>query len=95
MAKSKKGEANPKFVGALATTGAVFVVRKLITLGWTRATGKNPPTNPVDPEFSVLEVLGWALVAGASIEATRLFTARATSRRARAAAAGEADSPEA
>ena len=97
MAKklSKKGDSNQKVVGALATTGAVFLVRKLITFFWTRATGKTPPTDPADPKVGMLEALGWAIVAGASIEATRLFTARATSRQARAAAAARADSPEA
>jgi hypothetical protein len=93
MAKgSKKGNSNQKLVAALTTTGAVFLVRKLITIAWTRATGKTPPTDPADPKVGLLEALGWAIVAGASIEATRLFAARATSRQARAAAAAAADS---
>ena len=98
MAKgSKKGNSSQKLVAALATTGAVYLVRKLITIGWTRATGKQPPTDPADPKVGVLEALGWAVVAGASIEATRLFAARATNRQARAAAAAadDSDSPEA
>lgn len=95
MAKgSKKGNSNQKVVAALATTGAVYLVRKLLTIGWTRATGKQPPTDPADPKVGVLEALGWAVVAGASIEATRLFAARATSRQARAAAA-DSDSAQA
>ena len=88
----KKGKSNQKLVAALATTGAVYLVRKLIAIGWTRATGKQPPTDPADPKVGVLEALGWAIVAGASIEATRLFAARATSRQARAAATAAADS---
>lgn len=88
MAKllSKKGEGNQKLVGTLATTGAVYLVRKLITFGWTRVTGKTPP-DPADPKVSLLEALGWAVIAGASIEATRLIAARAASRPARASAA--------
>lgn len=93
MAKgSKKGNSNQKLVAALATTGAVYLVRKLLSIGWTRATGKQPPTDPADPKVGLLEALGWAIVAGASIEATRLFAARATSRQARAAAAAAAGS---
>ena len=82
MAK-KSGDQRGALVGALATTVAVWVVRKAITAGWTRATGKVPPTDPSDPKVSVIETLGWAVIAGASIEATRLFAARVTSRRAR------------
>jgi hypothetical protein len=84
MAK-KSGDQKSALVGALATTAAVWVVRKAITAGWTRATGKVPPTDPSDPKVGVLEMLGWAVIAGASIEATRLLAGRATSRRARAA----------
>jgi hypothetical protein len=85
MAKKKSGDQKGALLGALATTAAVWVVRKVITAGWTRATGKVPPTDPSDPKVGIIETLGWAVIAGASIEATRLFAARATSRRARAA----------
>lgn len=85
MAK-KSGDQKGALAGALATAAAVWLVRKALTAGWTRATGKVPPTDPSDPKVGVLEVLGWAVVAGASIEATRLLAARATSRRAHAAA---------
>jgi len=87
MAKTakKSGDQKGALMGALATTAAVWVVRKAITAAWTRATGKVPPTDPSDPKVSVIETLGWAVIAGASIEATRLFAARVTSRRARTA----------
>jgi hypothetical protein len=86
MAKKKKsGDQKGALVGALATTSAVWLVRKAITAAWTRATGKVPPTDPSDPKFSFIETLGWAVIAGASIEATRLLAARATTRRARTA----------
>ena len=83
--KSGDQKAGGALVGALATTAAVWVVRKALTAAWTRTTGKMPPTDPSDPKASVVETLGWAVIAGASVEATRLFAARLTARRARTA----------
>jgi hypothetical protein len=83
MAKKKSGDQKGALMGALATTAAVWLVRKALTAAWTRATGKVPPTDPSDPKVGILETLGWAVIAGASIEATRLLAARATARRGR------------
>jgi hypothetical protein len=88
MAKNSGG-AGGKLVATLATTAAVFAARKVITALWTRATGKVPPTDPADPEVTVAEVLGWAAVAGITVEAARLFATRATTRRAAPASASE------
>jgi len=77
----KRSDSNGKLVAALATTGAVFVARKVITVIWTRTTGKVPPTDPADPAVSVLQALSWAVVAGVTIEAARVFATRATARR--------------
>ncbi|MBO0804999.1 MAG: DUF4235 domain-containing protein [Nocardiopsaceae bacterium] len=84
MAKNSGG-AGGKLVATLATTAAVYAARKVITALWTRTTGKVPPTDPADPEVTVAEALGWAAVAGVTIEAARLFAARATTRRQSAA----------
>lgn len=81
MAKNSGG-ATGKLVAALATTAAVFVARKVVTTLWTRATGKVPPTDPADPDVTIAEALGWAAVAGITVEAARLFATRATTRRA-------------
>jgi hypothetical protein len=80
----KGGSRSRQLTLAIATSAAVFVVRKLLTLGWKRATGKTPP-DPADPQVRIVEALGWAVVAGVTIEATKLFTARATARRLHAA----------
>jgi hypothetical protein len=82
MAKQQKkgGSRNQKLAAALATSAAVWLVRKLLALGWRRATGKTPP-DPADPKVSIVEALGWAAVVGVSIEATKLLTARMTARR--------------
>jgi Protein of unknown function (DUF4235) len=76
----KGGSRSRQLAVAVATSAAVFVVRKLLTAGWTRATGKTPP-DPADPQVRIAEALGWAVIAGVTIEATKLFTARAAARR--------------
>jgi len=80
MSKRRSGS-NGKLVAALATTGAVMLARKVVTLAWVRATGKQPPTDPTDPGFSLLQALSWAAIAGVTIEAARVFATRATTRR--------------
>lgn len=86
----KRGDSSGKMVAALATTGAVFLARKVITIAWTRTTGKQPPTDPADPNVSILQALSWAVVAGVTIEAARVFATRATIKRS----APEASTPE-
>jgi hypothetical protein len=82
----KNGGTGGKLVGTLVTAGAVFVARKVLNVAWTRATGKTPPTDPGDPAVSITEALTWAVVAGVTVEVTKLFAARATTRRALPAA---------
>ena len=65
-----------KVLGTGAAVGAAVVARKLLTRGWTAATGKEPPANPEDPEVSWQEAVGWAVVSGAVIEVTRLLATR-------------------
>ena len=77
----KRSDTNGKLVAALATTGAVFLARKVVTIVWTRTTGKQPPTDPSDPSVSIPEALIWAAIAGITIEAARIFATRATIRR--------------
>jgi hypothetical protein len=70
-----------KLVATIATAGAVFVARKLVTVAWTRATGKVPPTDPSDPAVRLGEAAAWAVVVGITVEMARLFASRATARR--------------
>lgn len=73
-----RGGTGTRMGAVLATAGAVYLARKLITMVWTRVTGKAPPTDPADPTVSLAEALSWAVVAGITIEAARLFATRAT-----------------
>jgi hypothetical protein len=77
----KSRESNSRLFGTLATTGAVMLARKVVTFAWTRTTGKQPPTDPADPAVSVLQALIWAVVAGITVESTRVFATRAMARR--------------
>jgi hypothetical protein len=78
----KSGDANKKLVTTLATVVAVWAARKLLALAWRGVTGKTPP-DPADPQVRIAEALGWAALLGVTVEATRLFTARATGRKTR------------
>jgi Protein of unknown function (DUF4235) len=78
----KSGDAGSKLMTAIATAVTVWAARKLLAVVWRRATGKTPP-DPADPQVRIVEALSWAAVVGVTVEATRLFTARATGRRAR------------
>ena len=65
-----------RVVSAVAAMAAAFVARKVITLVWTKATGKEPPTHPEDPQVALTEALGWAVLTGVSVEAARLLATR-------------------
>jgi hypothetical protein len=74
-----------KVLGMLAGTGATFATRKLITVAWTRATGKKPPLHPEDPQVGLGEALTWAILTGVSVQAARLLVTRALARKRPAA----------
>jgi hypothetical protein len=78
----KRGSGGSKAVTAIAAFAAAYGARKLITFGWKQVTGKEPPSDPQDPEVSVVEALVWAAVTGVGIEAARLMVARAIAKRA-------------
>jgi len=77
----RKVDLGTKIVSAVAAMAAAFVARKLITLAWTKATGKEPPTHPEDPQVALTEALGWSVVTGVGVEAARLLATRAAARR--------------
>ena len=56
---------------------------------WTKATGKEPPVSPEDPEVGIREALGWAVVTGVGLEAARLLATRAATKQVRAYQAGQ------
>jgi hypothetical protein len=82
MADDRKLDIGTKVFSAVAAMAAAFVARKVITLVWTKATGKEPPTHPEDPQVAMTEALGWSVLTGVTVEAARLLATRAAVRRA-------------
>ncbi len=78
----KRGDGGAKVIGAVAA----FAARKLVTFAWTKATGKEPPSDPQDPRVSIGEALGWAVLTGVTIETARLLAVRAATRHLRQSA---------
>jgi Protein of unknown function (DUF4235) len=77
----RKADIGTKAVSAVAAMVAAFVARKVITIAWTKITGKEPPTHPEDPQVALAEALGWAVLTGVTVEAARLLATRAAVRR--------------
>jgi len=79
----KRGEGVGRVVATFAALGAAMGTRKLVTVGWKRVTGKNPPDDPHDPHVGIGEALSWSIVLGVTMEAARLLAQRAALRRLR------------
>ena len=77
----RKTDLSTKVVSAVAAMAAAFVVRKVVTFAWTKATGKEPPAHPEDPQVALTEALGWSLLTGVAVGAARLLATRAAARR--------------
>jgi Protein of unknown function (DUF4235) len=77
----RKVDIGTKVISAVAAMAAAFVARKVVTLAWTKATGKEPPTHPEDPQVGLGEALGWSMLTGVTVEAARLLATRAAARR--------------
>jgi len=75
-------------IGGLTDMAAVFGTRKVITLLWTRAIGREPPSHPEDPQVHLPEALAWAAITGVAVEAVRLLAARALAGRLRHGSGG-------
>jgi hypothetical protein len=79
----KRGEGVSRAVGTFAAVAAAMATRKLVTAGWKRFTGKEPPSDPQDPHVGFGEALSWAIVLGVTMETARLVAQRAATRRMR------------
>ena len=82
----RKVDIGTKITSAVAAMVAAFVARKVITVAWTKATGKEPPTHPEDPQVGLREALGWAMLTGVTVESARLLATRAAARRTHSSA---------
>ena len=76
-----KSSGGSRLVSALVGAGAAFVARKILSFGWTKITGKEPPEHPENPEVALREALIWGIVLGAGVHTARMLATRATNRR--------------
>ncbi|HJZ25158.1 MAG TPA: DUF4235 domain-containing protein [Streptosporangiaceae bacterium] len=76
-----KVDLGTKITSAVAAMAAAFVARKVIALVWTKATGKEPPTHPEDPQVALREALSWSVLTGVTVAAMRILAIRAVSRK--------------
>lgn len=87
----KQGDGMTKALGTAAAFGAAFAARKVLTAGWKRATGKEPPADPQDPAVGMAEALAWAIAMGVVVSAVRVLAVRAASGMARRGSGATAD----
>jgi Protein of unknown function (DUF4235) len=78
----KKAGAGSKVANTVAGMAAAWVARKLLTIGWTKIMGKEPPDSPEDPQVALGEALAWGLLMGAGVGVARLLATRAVVHRA-------------
>jgi len=77
----KRGDGLSRAVGTFAAVAAAMGTRKLVTVGWKKVTGKEPPGDPGDPQVRFSEALSWAILLGVTMETARLVAQRAIVRR--------------
>ncbi|WP_035810306.1 MULTISPECIES: DUF4235 domain-containing protein [Micrococcales] len=53
-----------KIGSTVASLGGVFAANKIMTLGWKKVTGNEPPANNPDPEESLRDVIIWTAISG-------------------------------
>ena len=77
-----KEDRSTRLMYMLTATSTAFLARKALILAWTKATGKRPPTNPEDPQETLVEALGWSVLVGITVAVVRVLAIRAVSRKA-------------
>ena len=59
------------------TLGVTAMARKIVDAVWKAGSrGKEPPTDPADPDIAIAEAVVFAVLSGAAISVARLFIAR-------------------
>jgi hypothetical protein len=70
-------------VAGLAGLGATFIARKALAFLWTKVTGKEPPTDPEDPQVALPEALSWSMLMGVVLGTARVLAIRTARSRSR------------
>jgi hypothetical protein len=77
--KPKKSKDSSKVWSIFSLVAALLgatVARKSITKAWQTATGKNPPSNPADPDVDLWEAVLWAAASGTAVQLARMLATR-------------------
>jgi hypothetical protein len=82
MADRDKEDRSTRIVYAGTAFSAAFLARKVLIFAWTKATGHKPPTNPEDPQETLVEALGWSVLVGITVAVVRVLAIRAVARKA-------------
>ena len=59
-----------------AALGSATVAKKALNGGWKAATGKQPPSNPADPDVDFWEAVLWASVSGTFVAVIKMLATR-------------------
>jgi Protein of unknown function (DUF4235) len=70
------GKVGYKMFASLGATLGATLTRRALTASWTRATGKEPPTNPENPDVRWVEAISWAVISAAAVAAARVVAQR-------------------
>ncbi|MDX6327384.1 MAG: hypothetical protein QOK15_3738 [Nocardioidaceae bacterium] len=64
-------------VALVSTLAATAAVKKAVDATWRLgAKGKEPPTDPADPDIELREAVVFAILTGAAVSVVRVFIAR-------------------
>lgn len=74
--KSKPHKRTWKLFDKGSTVLAGAVAAQASGLTWRAATGRRPPTSPTHPEIRLAEAVTWAVLAGATLELTKIVINR-------------------
>ncbi|MDN5894705.1 MAG: DUF4235 domain-containing protein [Nocardioides sp.] len=59
-----------------AALGSATIAKKALNGGWKKATGKEPPSNPADPDIDLWEAIAWAAVSGTLVAIVKMLATR-------------------
>ncbi|RYE79547.1 MAG: DUF4235 domain-containing protein [Myxococcales bacterium] len=77
---AKKSESDNSKLWAVfslvSALGAASVAKKGMNTSWKAATGKQPPSNPADPDVDLWEAVAWAALSGTVVGVARMLASR-------------------
>jgi Protein of unknown function (DUF4235) len=70
------GKTGYKIIAMASALIGAAIARKLLTIGWKAATGKEPPANPEHPDVTWAEAASWAVASGVVVGLVKLVAQR-------------------